>query len=169
MNLYPLLTNTHTFSLWDKKNHPVGSWRPSTACLSMCLPFALSLSLAATAEHPRSIGNQPDSVTAAHWTSCLLLFLMSYLLLHIFCPPPCERGSDRAPGGSKLISTHTAVGGFLFVYMCLTGQPGHKPPPCELWELYCFCVDRQTRGRRTVKVRGCSVWDAAGQTQLDKQ
>ena len=80
----------------------------------------------------------------------------------------------------KLISTHAGISERRFsacVCVCLTGQRGHKHHPVDCgntedtYSLCCFCgtVDRQTSGRRTVKGRGCSVWDAAGQTQLDKQ
>lgn len=153
--------------------------------MSVCLPSAQGPSLAATAKRPLSFGRRPESVTAADWTSCLLLFLPSYLLRR--CLPLCERAvigrlvvQHLTP---KLISTHAAVGGrqffcvcaFLHVCVCLT-----QTPPCWIvgtqrtlvlfvFLFFCGTVDRRKSGRKTVKVRGCSVWDVAGQTQLGKQ
>lgn len=156
--------------------------------MSVCLPSAQGPSLAATAERPLSFGRRPESVTAADWTSCLLLFLPSYLLRRTICLPLCERAvigrlvvQHLTP---KLISTHAAVSGRQFFCVCVCVcmcvfdtnatllDCGSTEDTCALCLFFCFfcgTVDRRKSGRKTVKVRGCSVWDEAGQTQLGKQ
>lgn len=161
------------------------SWQPFTVSVSVCLPSAKALSVAATAECPLSIGKRPGSVTAAEWTSCFILFLPSYLLRHTICLPPCdspcERGSDRTHGGVALdtaVDVHTCWHQWETVVCasrCVFDRAtGTQTPPCGLYEhrgrlLFVVCVDRHICGWRTVKVRGCRVWDVAGQTQLGEQ
>ena len=113
--------------------------------MSVCLPSAQGPSLAATAERPLSFGRRPESVTSADWTSCLLLFLPSYLLRRTMCLPLCDRAvigrlvvQHLTP---KLISTHAAVGGRQFFCVCLCvsvcvrmcvfdGAGGTQTPSC---------------------------------------
>lgn len=153
---------------------PLRPLLPST--LSLCdgltllvckFVFALSAgpSLAATAESPLSVGKWPDSVTASDWTSCFFLFLSSYLLRHTVCLLLCEKGSDRAHGGAALdtkVDIHTCW------QIVVSVWHKHCPVDCgnikDTYPLCCFCG-----GTLTVEVTGCSVWEAAGRTQLHKQ
>lgn len=164
--------SAHHSSLCEGKYVECNPNSLSSACVSVCSPSAQGPSPAATAERPLSFGRRPESVTAADWTSCLLLFLPSYLLRRIFCLPLCERAvigrlvvQHLTP---KLISTHAAVGGrqfFLFlcvsVCVCLTGQAGTQTPSCwivgaqrtlVLFVCFCFFValltDGKARGRQ---------------------
>lgn len=129
-----------------------------------------------------------QTVTVSDWTSCFFfsLFLPSYLLRHTLCLPPCdlpcERGSDRPPSDAALdtnVDIHTRWHRSKTVFMCVCVGQSDQHTNTILWivgtqrtlTLCCFCasVDGQVSRRRTAKVRGSSVWDAAGQTQLDKQ
>lgn len=131
--------------------------------MSVCLPSAQGPSLAATAERPLSFGRRPESVTATDWTSCLLLFLPSYLLRRTICLPLCERAvigrlvvQHLTP---KLISTHAAVSGRQFFCVCVCVRMcvfdtnatlldcGNTEDTCALCLFFCFFVALLTEGK----------------------
>lgn len=82
--------------------------------------------LAATTEHPCSIGKQPDSVTATDRTSCLFLLLPSQLLSQHH-PPPVE----EAVMGCRVLQHSTPKLMPTRAVVLLTGQPEHRHHPVD--------------------------------------
>lgn len=129
-----------------------------------------------------------QTVTVSDWTSCFFFLsffhLISSVTLSVFLPVTC-RVKEAVIGRlvmqlltQTLISAHAGIGGRQFC-MCVCVGQSDQHTNTILWivgtqrtlMLCCFCasVDGHVSRRRTAKVRGSSVWDAAGQTQLDKQ
>lgn len=81
---------------------------------------------AATTKRPRSIGKQPDSVTAANRSSCLLLLLPSQLLSQHH-PPPAE----EAVMGLRMLQHSTPKLMPTRAVVLLTGHPEHRHHPVD--------------------------------------